>query len=373
MSACGGDGWSDQPAEPGQRPRTAGPAAAAEADGEPTALRPASGVLLGTPVYDGDFADPYVLRVGDAAYAYATNTAEANVPVIVATASPIARYVGDVLPDLPSWSEEGRVWAPAVLALDDGYVLYYSTRVRGTGTQCVSRATSDSPTGPFVDDSAGPMVCQQELGGTIDPSVVTDRDGLSWLLFKNDGNCCGIPTSIWIQQLAPDGLSVVGEPVELLTAGPEWEGGLIEGPSMVLDGDRVLLFYSGNAWDTENYAIGYAVCESVTGPCRRPEAVEDAPWMQNTTFARGPGGQEFFAALGDVWMVYHGWARGQAGRPGAERRLYLDVVRLDDGTPVRVGSRGATTLALVVVGAAGVAIALSVWAWWRWRRRRRPA
>lgn len=372
LAGCSDASVSTGAAEPGQRPRTDGPAKGAEVKGKALPLFPATGLLLGTPIYDGDFADPYVLRVGDDLFAYATNDKDANVPVIAASRPPFAHYVGDVLPDLPSWSEPGFVWAPAVLALERGYVLYYTTRVSGTTMQCVSRATSDSPTGPFRDDSTGPLVCQRDLGGTIDPSIVTDADGVHWLLFKNDGNCCDIPTSIWIQRLSPDGLTVQGEPIELLLSGPQWEGRLIEGPSMILADGRAYLFYSGNAWDTDDYAIGYAVCEEVTGPCRRPESVDEHPWMSSTKFAGGPGGQEFFGALGKVFMVYHGWEHGQAGTPGAQRRLYLDIVEVDHGVPVRVGARtagwtlaGAVALAaLIVVG--GVL-------WWRRRRRGRPA
>lgn len=370
--SCGSTSVPNGAAEPGQRPRTKGPAKGAEVKGRALPLFPATGLLLGTPIYDGDFADPYVLRVGPDLFAYATNDRNANVPVIAARTPPFAHYVGDVLPELPAWTEAGFVWAPSVLALEPGYVLYYSTRLKGTTTQCLSRAVSDSPTGRFVDDSLAPLMCQRDLGGTIDPSIVTDRDGFHWLLFKNDGNCCGILTSIWVQRLAPDGLSVVGEPKELLRARPDWEGGLIEGPSMILVGSGAYLFYSGNAWDTDNYAIGYAVCESVTGPCRRPKSDDERPWMSSTTFARGPGGQEFFGALGDVWMVYHGWERGQAGKPGAQRRLYLDIVHLDGGVPVRVGSR---TVAWSLVGVAAVLIVLVVGAvlWWRRRRGRSAA
>ena len=367
-AGCGGP-LDPSKAEPGQRPRTGGPNPGAErTDGEATALRPASGLLLGTPIYDGDFADPYVLRVDDTFYAYATNTATANLPVIVVRNSPTARYYGDAFPTLPAWSEPGFVWAPAVLALDDGYVLYYSTRLRGTTTQCISRATAASPLGPFVDDSEGPMVCQRDLGGSIDPSVVTDTDGTTWLLYKNDGNCCGHPTSLWSQELAPDGLSTVGGPNRLLTAEQDWEGGLIEAPSMIIDGGTYYLFYSGNAWDSEQYGIGYAVCESVTGPCRRPDD-SDEPWMGSTTFARGPGGQEFFSALGDVWMVYHGWARGQAGSPDGERRLYVDIVRVRDGVPERVGGRSLATVLALAAGAVALLVALGIW-WWRRRRIR---
>jgi hypothetical protein len=302
--------------------------------------------------------------VGDTFHAYSTNTEDANVPLIVVENSPVARYVGDVLPTLPEWSEPGFVWAPAVLATEQEYVLYYTTRITGTETQCISSATAPSPTGPFADDSDGPMVCQEDLGGSIDPSIVTDRAGTNWLLFKNDGNCCGIPTSLWSQQLAPDGASVLGHPTHLLDARGGWEGELIEAPSMLVTADDYLLFYSANAWDSEDYAIGWARCEAVSGPCRRES--ED-PWMDSTAFARGPGGQEFFSALGDIWMVYHGWQRGELDSPGSQRRLYVDVVEVDNREPRRVGGRNTGILVggVVVVAVLGA----GTLAWW-WRKRR---
>jgi beta-xylosidase len=205
-----------------------------------------------------------------------------------------------------------------------------------------------------VDGSAEPLVCQRDLGGSIDPSVVVDAAGERWLLFKDDGNCCGLPTSIWSQRLTPDGLGVQGPMHELLTADAPWEGELIEGPSMVRDGDEYLLFYSANDWASEDYGIGWARCASPSGPCEK--ASDRAPWMTSTTFARGPGGQEFFDAVGERWMVYHGWAEDQAGQEGAQRRLFLDIVNVRDGQPQRVGGRRSwTTVAVVVLGVLVVA------------------
>jgi beta-xylosidase len=343
-----------EPVGPNEREPTAGPEAGAERDGRPTALRPASGLLFGTPIYDGDFADPFVLVDGDTFYAYATNTTGANLPVLRVHNSPIAEYHGDAFPELPDWSEPGFVWAPAVVRIDDRFVLYYATRVAGTTMQCISRAVSADPLGPFVDGSAEPLVCQRDLGGSIDPSVVVDAAGERWLLFKDDGNCCGLPTSIWSQRLTPDGLGVQGPMHELLTADAPWEGELIEGPSMVRDGDEYLLFYSANDWASEDYGIGWARCASPSGPCEK--ASDRAPWMTSTTFARGPGGQEFFDAVGERWMVYHGWAEDQAGQEGAQRRLFLDIVNVRDGQPQRVGGRRSwTTVAVVVLGVLVVA------------------
>lgn len=364
VAGCGSDA-DEVVARPGQRRQTDGPAAVAErAGGERAALRPARGLLRGVPVFNGDFADPYVLRVGDSFFAYSTNTDDANVPILVVEDPLAARYLGDALPKLPEWSDPGFVWAPAVLADVERYVLYYVTRLADTETQCISSAVSAAPSGPFVDDSEGPMVCQRDLGGSIDPSIVTDRDGANWLLFKNDGNCCGLPTSLWSQELAPGGRSLLGDPARLLDARAGWEGELIEGPSMVVTPDDYLLFYSANAWDSERYAIGWATCESVSGPCRRSTA---DPWMDSTKFARGPGGQEFFGALGDVWMVYHGWEPGDLEVPGAQRRLYLEVVEVADGEPRRVGARNSGTLVGAVIGAT---VLVGGTVLWRWRKRR---
>ena len=359
-SACGSSTAAGS-VRPGQRPRTGGPSdgtgatgtttppGTAPVTGRPTQLDPGGGVLIGTPVYDGDFADPFVLIDDGTNYVYATNTDDANLPVIVSAGGNEGVYHGDAFPTLPAWTTPGFVWAPAVYAHDDGYIAYYTTADAASKRQCISRAVAPSPIGPFVDDSEGPMVCQTDLGGSIDPSIVTDVDGSSWLLFKNDGNCCNLTTSLWSQELTPDGLDVVGEPTKLIDADQAWEGNLIEAPSMVVDGAAFKLFYSANAWDTADYAVGYATCSSITGPCTKAAG----PWMTSTVFAKGPGGQEFFAKDGLVWMVYHGWDRGQIGYPQGERRLYLDIVDVVDGTPTRVGQETAR-LVIVMVAVAGV-------------------
>ena len=71
----------------------------------------------------------------------------------------------------------GSTWAPSVLARDGGYVAYYTVRDTTSGHQCISAAVASSPAGPFRDDSWGPLVCQREHGGSIDPSPFVDADG----------------------------------------------------------------------------------------------------------------------------------------------------------------------------------------------------
>jgi len=197
--------------------------------------------------------------------------------------------------------------------------------------ECISRATGDDPAGPFVDDSTAPFICPVSQGGAIDPSVFSDSDGTTFLLWKSDGEAHGLPTDIYSQQLSPDGLSTVGPPHFLITATQRWEDGNVEGPSMVKNGSSYWLFYSANNWDTPDYAVGIARCRSVEGPCTKPLS---KPWLsstsQNHADSQGPGGQEFFQLFGTIWMIHHGWLPGQAGTRSGQRRLYVDLLDFND-------------------------------------------
>lgn len=328
-------------AEPGERLPTRGPVDASSTTRAIDRLNLVDGLLRGEPIVDGDFADPFALSERDSIYIYATNTVDANIPVMELRKGQdlTARYLGDALPKLPSWTVKGFQWAPSVWARPDGtFVMYYVTPSSSAPTNkgCISRATSKDPAGPFVDDSTSAFICPLSQGGAIDPSVFIDSVGTPYLIWKNDGNCCSLPTNIYSQELSSDGLDVAGDPVELITATQKWEGNLVEGPSMIKKGSTHYLFYSANNWNSTNYAIGAATCTSVAGPCTKPTST---PWMASTANSQGPGGEEFFVSPGasGVWMVHHGWLPDQAGTPDGQRRLYLDRVSFESGDvlPVR--------------------------------------
>jgi hypothetical protein len=276
----------------------------------------------------GESADPHLLVEGEVVYAYTTNARSMNVPVVVVQPDGSARTFADVLPRVATWSTPGYVWAPAVMRTSSGYALYYSTRERVSGQQCISVAFATSPTGPFSDLSSGPLVCQRELGGSIDPSLIT-VDGVATLLWKNDGNCCEIATSLWSAQLNERGTALVTEPAVLLTAADGWEGGVIEAPSMIDVGDRFLLLYSGNRWDSADYAIGTASCATVAGPCERTAA---EPWLRGDERTVGPGGAEVTRTTdGTVLMAYHSWSQSTN-----VRSFSIRVVDVSDARPTVV-------------------------------------
>jgi beta-xylosidase len=280
------------------------------------------------PIHPTDFPDPFVLRVGDTYHAYGTNGGGKEVQTLTSSDLVHWRSGPDALPDVGTWAYPGLTWAPEVLSRGDGsYVLYYTA---SGGGQCVGRAVADDPAGPFVDGWQTPLVCQRDEGGSIDPSPFRDDDGSLYLYWKSDGNAIGHATYLYGARLSAEGTELVGEPVRLARNDAGWEGGVVEAPTMWLEDGRHYLFYSGEAYDGDLYAVGYATCAGPLGPCS--DAAEN-PILKTACRAHGPGHQALVRDReGDTWLVYHAWD------PGFERRqLWLDRVRWDERRPVVEG------------------------------------
>ena len=291
------------------------------------------------PVYKQDFPDPHVIRVRDTYYAYGTPPpgATSNIQVIRSTDLTNWEHLGDALPVLPKWAKLnlGLTWAPGVIQIENKFLMYYVARDKETDRQCIGLAVSDNPDGPFADPNDEAFICQGELGGSIDAYPYVDDDGKLYLFWKNDGNCCNLDVWLWVQELSPDGMTLVGEPVQLIKRDQPWERPLIENPAMVEHNDQYYLFYSGNWWESHQYAISYALCETVTGPCEKPL---DAPWFDYENPVMGPGGQAFFTdAEGNLWMAYHAWTGANIGNDIGDRTLHIDLVTFEGDKPVTNG------------------------------------
>jgi hypothetical protein len=352
---------------PPGRSATKGPIGANPSHENGVPLNILSGIARDEPIYDGDFADPAALPTGNTLYFYASSSqrskydAGANVPVVALSRGNgfSGRFLGDALPKVPAWTVSGYQWGPDVWERPNGaFVLYYSTpatvplgclgkppahgcvkTVNGwTNAECISRATANSPTGPFVDNSTSAFICPLNEGGAIDPAVFVDSSGTPWLLWKSDGDCCDEPTAIYSQQLSPDGLTTVGPPNRLIGATQPWEDHLVEAPTMIQDHDHFWLFYSGSLWGHPTYGIGIARCASVVGPCTKPL---DHSWVASHADGvsdQGPGGEDFYLTGSIVWMVHHGLAPGQTGN-SAQRRLYVDLIAFPPGGLPHVAAR----------------------------------
>ncbi len=279
-------------------------------------------------VHPYDFADPSVLMVGDTYYAYATEGPGGAIQVLSSKDLRSWSVRTRALANRPRWAKPGPIWAPSVHPIGGRYVLYYATRSRVSGQQCISTAVSADPGGPFLDDSAVPLVCQDHLGGSIDPDVYLDQFGFAHLAWKSEDETVGGHARLWTQALSVDGRAVNGFPKELLRAEDGWEQKTIENPSMVFLDGRWILFYSGNRWNTDGYAVGHAVCDGPTGPCRRPASSKIR--ASGSTF-QGPGGADAFQTRGGrMAVVYAAWDTGKVGNPNG-RRLHVATVSYRNG------------------------------------------
>jgi beta-xylosidase len=293
-----------------------------------------SSSMYRNPVYDADFPDPAVLRVADTYYAFGTNGGDSNIQLL--TSPDLVHWTpqADALPTLGSWAVAGNTWAPEVIQIGDRFHMYYVAKAAKEGVQCIGHAVAVSPAGPYVDAGA-PLVCQEALGGSIDPNPFRDRDGRLYLLWKNDGNCCGEPVHLWAQQLASDGARLLGSPRQLMTNTKGWQGNLVEAPELILRDGRYYLFYSANAYYDERYAIGYAVCDSPLGPCTDRS---DKPLVRSTSAAVGPGHCFVLETRGGQWwLLFHAWSPDSVGSVQPGRQLWLEPLRWDGDLPSVTG------------------------------------
>jgi Glycosyl hydrolases family 43 len=287
----------------------------------------------GSPVYPFDFPDPDVLMVGGTYFAYGTNSVAGNIQIIESTNLTNWTVVGDALPTVASWAAPDATWAPAVAQIGGVYVLYYAADVAGPGggEECISVATAGQPQGPFVDQSTSPLECQPALGGSLDPSPFIDTDGKVYLQWKSNGGTG--PATIWSEQLDPAGTGFAANatPGPLVEPDQAWEGGVVEAPDMVTSGGRYFLFYSGNNWDSGDYAVGVATCTGPLGPCTKPLS---QPILASSSSMQGPGGESVFTdASGSYWVAFDAWIPGAVGYPHS-RDLFLRQLDLSGATPV---------------------------------------
>ena len=205
-------------------------------------------------------ADPYILCYGGCYYAYGTN--ERGFAVYVSRDFMHWRR-NPVLALSPenSWGNQG-YWAPEVYyiqSLKKFYMFY-------TVNEQVCVATSDSPEGPFVQDMKKPLWGVEK---NIDPSLFIDSDGKAYLYFVRftGGNV------IWCAELNADLKSLKEETLtKCVEAEEEWERRraiVAEGPSLLKRGSTYYLLYSANHFESQDYAVGYAVSDSPYGPWQK--------------------------------------------------------------------------------------------------------
>ena len=303
------------------------------------------------PVLDCDFPDPAVIRAPDGFYyAYATQTLRdgewINVQVARSTDLIQWHFLGDALPEKPSWAKETQdIWAPYVLHDGARYFMYYSATHdschdphRG---HCLAVATSKSPTGPFVD-----MGMPLLLGvgfEYIDPMVLDDpASGKSYLYWGSGFQ------PIKVQELGPDRMSFAADsaPVEIIWPNPI-KGAfprLVEAAWVIHHDDFYYLFYSGDncCGPDAEYGVMVARSTSPTGPFQTLEQALGVPhslMLERSERWLAPGHNSIVTdTAGDVWIIYHAIdvnrpRQTQDDEINSRRILLIDRIHWKHGWP----------------------------------------
>jgi serine/threonine protein kinase len=254
-----------------------------------------------------DCSDPSVLRAGERWYMTCTGSHAGNVyPIYQSSDLEAWQRIGWIFPagHKPAWAT-GNYWSPELHPTPDGIAAYFSMRVAG-GRNAIGVATASTIAGPYTDRGA-PLLAPEH--GASDAHVLIDGDR-RYLYFKDEGH----PSAIAMQALAADGVTVQGEPTQVLVATREWEHDNVEAPWVVQAGGYFYLFYTGSQYCDPSYAIGVARARTPSGPFEKlpqPIVVGDADWLApgHTSVTDGPSGERY--------LVYHAY-RAAEGEPSCK-------------------------------------------------------
>ncbi len=330
-----------------------GPAAGVGASPRPHVLTVS---VSSTPAFDADAPDPDVVLDAGSFYAFTTGTVLGNhIQALVDTSGNPASgygsctgqpYGSSALPVTPSWQTENTQTSPGVFYWGGQWLMYYDASTGGyqTGTShdCLSVATANQlmPSDPvFVDNSSAPLLCQAQLGGSIDPNPFVDpATGQAYLVWKSNDGGSPQPAEIWSAQLDSSGLGFASAPVELMTNDTvdyPWET-TVEDPDLVESSGSYYLLFSGGEYDSSSYAEGYAICDGPLGPCHQPQA---GPILSSYGSVAGPGGGSLFQdGAGNWWIDYAAWTAGCTSYScGGSRKLYVAPINLPPSPPPAPG------------------------------------
>ncbi len=304
--------------------------------------------------------DPSIIKDGDYFYSYSTDVA------FGATIKPgiqIRRsrdlveweFYGWVFNGYPSMGlkfirDNGgdpveNLWAPYIMKVDNQFRLYYSLTSPTPRLSVIGLATSDSPTGPWIEQG---LVVTSTDGNyvqtnAIDPTVVVDQSGSHWFYYGSawDG--------IYMLQLNPEsGLAQVDGDKGVRVAQRGFTGnsinGNIEAPEIIYNEefDKYYLFIAYD-WLETKYNVRVVRGDSPEGPFYdyhgndANEEHDDQPMILAPYKFQGHSGWQGVSHC-SVFKDGDQYYMANQGRPGENKFFMIMHVRkifwTEDGWPV---------------------------------------
>lgn len=251
-----------------------------------------------------NLADPAILLHEGTYYLYGTVDGNVDIGFKVYTSTDLVNWRipegvegGFALHKKNVYGDRG-FWAPQVFFYNNRFYMAY------TANENIAIAESESPLGPFKQRQKRALEASVKQ---IDPFVFIADDGKKYLFHVrlSEGN------RIFVAELTNDFTKIKEETLkECIRADEDWENTanapwpVAEGPSILEKGGFYYLIYSANDFRNSDYAVGYAVSETLDGPWKKSKA---NPILNNRDLGvNGTGHGDFFTdKSGNLVYVFH--------------------------------------------------------------------
>jgi len=296
------------------------------------------GVFCNNPILSGLYADPDIDVFGDTFYIYPTTdgfTGWSGTQFHVFSSKDMINWkdegvILDVATDDVPWAV-GSAWAPSIEEKNGKYYFYFCAK-RADGKSCIGVATADSPTGPFTAEPQ-PLITPEiaaaegiSMGQTIDPSIFTDDDGTSYMLFGN-GNAAVVELNDDMISFKPGTMKNISGAKDLREA-------------ITVTKRNGIYHFTWSCDDTgsENYHVNYGVSDSIYGPIEYKYTVlskdtsKDILGTGHHSILKLPEKDEYYIA-------YHRFGTPLSNYPsgkGYYRETCLDKVEFDENGHMKI-------------------------------------
>lgn len=293
-----------------------------------------SAVLCGNPVILGQYADPDIDVFDGRYYLYMTTdgfSGWSGTKFHVFSSDNLVDWTDegvilDVAGDDVPWSV-GSAWAPSIEEKNGKYYFYFCAKDT-SGTSSIGVAVADSPTGPYTAMPEPLMtveMCKKQnvsMGQAIDPSIFTDEDGTSYLLFGNGAAA--------VVKLNDDMVSVDLSTLQNYRGAREFR------EAITVTKRNGIYHFTWSCDDTgsENYHVNYGTSDGIFGPIqyqytvleKRPE--QDILGTGHHCILQIPGEDEYYIVYHRFFTPLTYFSDGK----GFHRETCIDVLSFDKET-----------------------------------------
>jgi arabinan endo-1,5-alpha-L-arabinosidase len=278
--------------------------------------------------------DPVLIRQGGTYYVFGTGM---GIAVHSSTDMRTWREEPPVFERAPEWTFsavpgfKGYIWAPDISQRDGTYYLYYAVSIGGKITSAIGVATNETldrtaPAFKWIDRGmVVQSVLNRDLWNAIDPQLIVDEAGTSWLAFGS------FWSGLKLVRLQPDRMrfaepqewhSIAKRERSVLRADADPEPAAVEAPFIFRRGDYYYLFAS---WDyccrgiRSNYKIIIGRSKDVRGPYRDRQRRDLAQGggslvLQGNERWPGVGHNSAYTFDGKDYLVFHAYDAHDRGK-----------------------------------------------------------